>query len=1034
MALSGVHQAIVAVDVEGFSVRTDLHMAAVRRNLYESLEQGFNDAGVPWQACDTSQDRGDGVLILVPPEVTLVCLVDQLPHRLAAALRRNNAIYAAEAQIRLRMAVHVGMIDTDDHGIVGHTVNFVCRMLDAPVLKAVLGASRGVFSLMVSDWFYRQVVAPDPAVRPDTYREVCVGVKEEDLTTAWIRLPDDVVLAGQVMADIDVEIRRHTSAPGWAVTRSARDGERLRDHWDGRLDEAPAPERPALPPAGTRPAARLLGGSQRVLRAVYERVAGRTVAWQSPRELPHEILAFSGRDAEIERLDGLFDGGSRAVAVIDGAAGVGKTALAVHWAHRMAHHFPDGQLYLNLRGFDPHQRPMSPADALRKLLGALGVNAQRIPADLDTQARLFRSVVNGQRLLIVLDNARNAEQVRRLLPGHPTCFVAITSRNKLDGLIARDGAVRVGLDVLTPPDAIGLVSGIVGHGRVEAEPDACAELAKLCGYMPLALRLVAERAATHQEVRLADLAAQLSAEYDRLLDRLSNGDETTGIRTVFSWSYQALPPSAARLFRLLGLHPGPDVSTAAAGALADIDPDRARQTLTVLADAHVLEEVGADRFRLHDLLRMYAAERAMAEESGDDRTEAIRRQLNWYLHSADAAARMLAPQRRRASLARVTGVQQPLVFETYHEALIWFKAERANLVAATRQAEQAGEYAVAWQLPAALLGFFNLRKHWADWISVHNIALPAARKLGDPYAEAWTLNSLGIAYYDLRWFTKAADYFERALQLRQQIEDRYGEGSTLDNLGSTHRKLRRFDEAIGCYERALTMFREISDRHGEGSTLRNLGDAYRGLRRLDEAVDHYRQALFIWRELGDRNGEGRVLNNLGDIHRKLGRFDQAIECYEKALLICREISNRYGEAGVLDHLGDTYQDLGRHDDAIDHYHRALRILEEIGDRFAEGNTLDNLGCAHYKAQNHAAAETHLRQALATRQEINDRRGEAITKHHLGVVLYAMGQHSAAHESWEQAVEMFDDLSERHTVQIRVGFDIDHEDDNSPFES
>jgi tetratricopeptide (TPR) repeat protein len=700
----------------------------------------------------------------------------------------------------------------------------------------------------------------------------------------------------------------------------------------------------------------------------------------------------------------------------------------------MARHFPDGQLYLDLRGFDPHQRPMSPADALRKLLGALGVNAQRIPADLDAQARLYRSVVNGQRLLIVLDNAQNAEQVRRLLPGHPTCFVAITSRNRLDGLVNRDGAVRVGLDVLAPSDAVDLISGIVGQSRVDAEPDACAELAKLCGYMPLALRLVAERGATHTDVRLADLAAELSAEYDRLLDRLSNGDATTGVRTVFSWSYQALPPSAARLFRLLGLHPGPDVSTAAAGALGGIDPEQARHVLDVLANAHVLEEVGPDRFRLHDLLRMYAAERAIAEESGDDRTEAIRRLLNWYLHSADAAARVLAPQRRRTSLARLTGAQRPLAFETYHEALIWFKAERANLVAATRQAEQVGEYAVAWQLPAALLGFFNLRKHWADWISVHNIALPAARKLDDPYAEAWTLNSLGMAYYDLRWFTKAADYFKRALQLRQQIGDRYGEGSTLDNLGNTHRKLHRFDEAIECYQRALTMFREISDRHGEGSTLRNLGDAYRGLRRLDEAVDHYRQALLIWRELGDRDGEGRVLNNLGDIHRKLRRFDQAIECYEKALQICREIDNRYGEAGVLDHLGDTYQDLGRHDDAIDHYQQALRILQEIGDRFAEGNTLDNLGCAHYKAQNHEKAKTHLQQALALRQEINDRRGEVFTRHHLGVVLYATGQHSEAHESWQHALEMFDDLTERHTIQIRVGFEIDHEDDNSPFDT
>jgi tetratricopeptide (TPR) repeat protein len=1043
MPRPGVHRAIVAFDVEGFSSRTDLHQGAARRNLYESLQQGFTEAGIPWDACDTSQDRGDGVLVLVPPDIDHVCLVDQLPHRLAAAVRRNNAIYAAEAHIRLRMAVHAGRIDFDDQGIVGHTVNLVCRMLDAPVLKAVLAASRGVFSLMVSDWFFRQIVQPDPALRPDTYTGVPIGVKEESQTGAWIRLPDDLLLSApdRAMADVDVEIRRYAVASGWVEASSVQDGEELREHWDYPLDERPAlpaADDPALPEE-SRPVQRLRDRLQPFVRTVVGRVVparpGRPPEWHSPRELPHDVRGFCGREAELERLDTLLGAGSPAVGVtvFDGPAGVGKTALAVHWAHRMTGRFPDGQLYLNLCGFDPHQRPMSQADALRKLLGALGVNAPRIPADLDEQTRLYRSVVAGQRLLIVLDNAQSPEQVRRLLPGHATCFVVVTSRNRLEGLIAWDGAVRINLDVLPPPDAVALVSGVVGEVRVASEPDACAELAKLCGYMPLALRIVAERVARHENMRLADLAEELMTEQDRLLDQLSNGDETTAVRTVFSWSYNALPPAAARLFRLLGLHPGPDVSTPAAGALGGVSAVQARQMLDVLAGAHVLEEIGRDRYRLHDLLRIYAAERAMVEESENDRDDAVRRLLNWYLHTADAAARVLAPQRRRAALAKLTGTLEPLTFETYQDALIWFKAERANLVAATRQAEQVGEYAVAWKLPAALLGFFNLRKHWADWISVHKTAVQAARKLADPYAEAWTLNSLGIAYYDLRWFTRAAGYFQQALEIRRRIEDRYGEGSTLDNLGNTLRKLRRFDEAIECYQRALAMFREICDRYGEGSALRNLGGAYRGLRRLDEAADHYRQALHIWRELGERYGEGNTLSNLGDIHRKLGLFDQAIECYGEALLICREIDNRYGEGAVLDNLGDVYDDLERHDDAVDHFNQALRISQEIGDRFAQGNTLDNLGCAEYKAQNLREAERYLRQALALRREIDDRRGEAITKHHLGVVSYAAGQFAEAHELWRQSLEMFDELSEPHTVEVRVGFETDDEVNDSPFD-
>ncbi|RSM75925.1 hypothetical protein DMH04_37080 [Kibdelosporangium aridum] len=1035
MPRPGVHRAIVAVDVEGFSSRTDLLQTAVRRNLYESLEQGFNEAGIPWQDCDTSQDRGDGVLILVPPDIAHVNLVDQLPHRLAAALRRNNAIYAAEARIRLRVAVHVGKIDFDERGIAGHTVNFVCRMLDAPALKAVLAASRGVFTLMVSDWFYHQVVQPDPAIRPDTYREVFVGVKEESMTPAWIRVPDDLLTPTsepvQAMADVDVEIRRYGLPSDSIVASSLHDGEEMREEWGFRPDELPAAAYPALPPAESRP--RLLDRLQPLMRTVVGRVVtpkARIVDWHSPRELPNDIPRFSGRNSELERLDGLVD--KVGVAVIDGPAGVGKTALAVHWAHGMASRFPDGQLYLNLRGFDPHQRPMSPADALRKLLGALGVNAQRIPADLDEQARMFRSVVAGQRVLVVLDNARSADQVRRLLPGRSTCFVVVTSRNRLEDLIAWDGAVRVNLDVLPQPDAIALVTEIVGEQRVAAEPDACAELAALCGYMPLALRIVAERGAGNDDVRLADLVSELSAEKNRVLDQLSNGDGSSAVRTVFSWSYNALHPDAARLFRLLGLHPGPEMSIAAAGALANLPPTQARQLLGTLAGAHMLEEVGRDRYRLHDLLRMYAAECAEAAETEPDRDEAVRRVLNWYLYSADAAARVLAPQRRRAALPSLTGVQEPESFETYHEALTWFKAERANLVAATRQAEQAGEYAVAWKLPAALLGFFNLRKHWADWISVHKIALQATRKLGDLYAEAWTLNSLGIAYYDLRWFTKAAEYFQRALQIRREVGDRYGEGSTLDNLGNTLRKLRHFDDSIECYQRALEMFREISDRYGEGSTLRNLGGAYRGLRRLDEAVDHYRQALQIWRELHEHYGEGLTLSNLGDIHRKLGRSEQALECYERALQICRDIDNRYGEGAVLDNLGDIYEDLDRHKDAILHYNQALRISQEIGDQFAEGNTLDNLGCANYRAGDYEAAQQFLRQALVLREEINDRRGEAITRHHLGVVCAAAGEMVEAHEMWRQALEIFDELTEPHAIQIRVGFDIDEEND-SPFD-
>lgn len=359
---------------------------------------------------------------------------------------------------------------------------------------------------------------------------------------------------------------------------------------------------------------------------------------QRPAQLPHDVAGFTGREAELARLLALLPGGGRAVVIsaIGGAAGIGKTALAVHFAHQVADRFPGGQLYINLRGFDPDHAPLLPSQALAQFLRALGLAPQHLPTEPGEQAALFRSQLADRRMLIVLDNAANIEQVRALLPGAPGCLVLVTSRNRLGGLVARHGAHHIALDALTPAEAIDLLAVTVGAERVAAERGAAAEVARLCGYLPLALRIAAEHITTRPHLTLADLIDDLANE-DRRLDVLTTGDETTAIRMAFSWSYQALPADAAQAFRLLGLHDGPDITTSAAAALTGITAQRVRRLLDVLTTAHLIEQTGRDHYHLHDLLHIYAAERANAEETKQSRAEARHRILAWHLHTPNVA-------------------------------------------------------------------------------------------------------------------------------------------------------------------------------------------------------------------------------------------------------------------------------------------------------------------------------------------------------------------------------------------------------------
>ncbi|MEU9338161.1 BTAD domain-containing putative transcriptional regulator [Streptomyces sp. NPDC048290] len=661
-----------------------------------------------------------------------------------------------------------------------------------------------------------------------------------------------------------------------------------------------------------------------------------------PAQLPGDLLTFVGRRPELDKVRALLPAPGSApstvvISAIGGMAGVGKTALAVHWAHEIADRFPDGQLYLNLRGFDPSGAVVAPGEAIRTFLDALGVPPKQIPAELAAQAALYRTLLDRRRMLILLDNARDAEQVRPLLPGARGCLVIVTSRNRLTGLVVGEGAHPLTLEELTVEEAHDLLARRLGARRLAAEPEATAEIIARCARLPLALAIVAARAAAHPAFPLAAVAAELRDSHGSL-DAFEAGDDdlTTDVRAVFSWSYQALSAPAARLFRLLALHCGPELSAPAAIGLAGLTPKEARRLLGELTRAHLLTEHFPGRYTLHDLLRVYAAERVAAEESTEERDGAVERLLAWYLHTADAAYPLLTPKRPRIPLDPPPEGCRPLEFAGHEQALQWCEDERVNLVGAVQQAAAAGLHGIAWRLPAVLWGFFYLRSHHTDWLDTTRTALVAARAAGD----------------------------------------RAGEARALTDQANALRAATRYDEAVAHLRQAKDLFRELGDTQGRISTVSNLGDAYLQAGRLPEAVDHIRRGLALHRLAGNPWGVSITLANLGDAYQRQGRFSEAVDCLEQALTMLREQRNRWVEGVVLDLLGTVHARLERPTDAIAFYEEALKTHHDVGNRWGEGHTLGNLGDVELASGDPWAARVSWERALEILDEFGhpDARG------------------------------------------------------------
>ncbi len=541
-------------------------------------------------------------------------------------------------------------------------------------------------------------------------------------------------------------------------------GPGLRDLYQQVLEAAPVP-------ATTSPA-RLAGAEPRPV---------------TPRDLPPAVPDFTGRSAELQALTGLLDRpgqqvpGAVVISAIGGTAGVGKTALAVHWAHQVADRFADGQLYANLRGFDPSGNPAAPAEVVRGFLNALAVPPEHIPPTAGAQAALYRSLLAGRQILIVLDNARDEQQCRPLLPASPGSLVIITSRNQLTGLAVDGGAQLLGLDLLNQDEAVQLLTSRIGNPRVAAEPGAVGEIAQLCAHLPLALAVTAARAAARPRFLLTQLAAELRGVPGRL-DALDPGDPTVSVRAVFSWSYQQLSSAAARLFRLLGLHPGPDISAPAAASLAAIGRAQATLLLRELARDCLITEHAPGRYAFHDLLRAYAAGQAQEFDPRPDREAAIGRVLDYYLHTADRGANLLNPAKEPLTLAAPAAGVAPERPADQRQAVAWFEAEHQVLLAAIALAAESGEDRRAWQLSWAMMEYFYWRGYLHERIAIMSGALAAATRIDDTLGQAISLRCLGGAFTSTGSYDQARAHLDRCLPLFQRLGDRHGEARVRRNL------------------------------------------------------------------------------------------------------------------------------------------------------------------------------------------------------------------------------------------------------------
>ncbi|MEU0880961.1 BTAD domain-containing putative transcriptional regulator [Lentzea sp. NPDC005914] len=815
-----------------------------------------------------------------------------------------------------------------------------------------------------------------------------------------------------------------------ALYRGGRQGEamqaydRLRQVLDTELGADPSPE------------IRLL--HQRILRDDPGLSAPATKTRHVPWQLPPDTDPFIGRHDQLRTVDHLAT--TAAVAAIVGTAAVGKTSLAVHWAHGARGRFPDGCLYVDLRGYGP-EPPVPPEQVLAGFLRVLG--ERDLGLDTAELSGRYRTAIADRRMLIVLDNARAADQVRPLLPGTAGCLVIVTSRDDLAGLVVRDGAHRVRLDPMPPHEARALLGRLIGHR------EGIDELAQRCAGLPLALRIVAELAA-QSDTTLADLALAL-ADRQRGLDELdAGGDPRTAVTAVFDWSHQALPPLAARAFELLTRHPGPDFDDYAAAALLGTTPDEAGRLIGQLCRAHLVQRDGAGRFHIHDLLRAYGRRLACT-----DTESALTGLFDYYVHATTLAESTLPLGRGLTPSAAIT---TPPLHDSVHAAR-WLNAERANLVAVTAHCAAQGHHAHACELSQALRPYLDNGHHLTEAVTVYRHALQAARRLDDPARIGAALNNLGGVSMHLGRYAEAIEHLEAALAIRRQIGDRIGEVRTTSNLAGVYNRLGRHREAGEHYQRSLRIARDQGDQAGELLVLLNLAFVHFRLSRFRETVDCHQRALALavllgdrmlqatehcnlglayvhlgrykdsaeslWhaarmcRELGDHQGEGFLSGNLALLHTRLGNHWVAQRHAERALAVHSASGDLASQAAVLGFQGELLLRMNQPAQALRTFRRALSMNQKLGERFQEGQALNGIAAAALAMHRFDQATHHHDAALALTTAIGDCHGRARALEGIGHVRRGTGDLAAAAASWQEAAALYDEIGVPEGKQLRA---------------
>ena len=903
------HRGILAIDIEGFARKpwTDPIRVRLRGRLHGLVDDALAQAQVsPYLT--VRNDIGDGLLLLVHAEVSTARLLHPLITALVSGLVEDNQHASAAERMRLRVVVHAGEILADAHGHTGDDLNHAFRLLNAEVTRAVLASSPvATLVLVVSEVVYQGVVRHAHAgIDPDGWQPVHIHEKET-VARAWVHLP-------------------------------------------GLADQ---PDLPA------------------VLVAPVVGLASPPI----PRELPRPTADFTGRSGELDALCSLLAPDARGatgpgqrmvIGAIDGMGGVGKSALAIQAAHRLADAFPDGQLYVNLQGATPGLEPLAPLDVLSRLLRSLSLEPAAIPADVQEAAARFRSLAAERRLLVVLDDAHSPEQVRPLLPGSPTCGVLITSRQNLAIL---GGTQALHLDLLPPEHALELLGRVAGQHRIAAEPEAAGEVVRKCGRLSLAIRIAGARLAARPTWPVQALADRLADATHRLKE-LTAGQ--LAVRACFDVSLHTLQESpdpidraAAAAFELLGLSDGPEIGLTGAAKLLDQPNPSTQILLERLVDAQLLETPRPGRYRFHDLVRLYARQHATGPHLQCDQLAALTRLIGFYTTTAEHTLPLLDPWRKVAT-TDPRWADGGLEFQDAPAALAWLEAERANLLVAIPQAATTPGMpaGLAGQLTRALFGFFLVRNYWQDGVQANLTALEFARRTQDRAAQTHAHIDLGTLFRLLGRYEEAIACLQSSLAICREIHDRLGLAASLSHLGAVYRLLGRYEEAITSLQASLVLCQEIHDQPIQALNLSNLGIVYRLLGRYEEAITCLQASLDLRRELHDHRGEAASLGKLGLVYGLLGRCEEAITCLQASLVIDRKLGNRWGQAHCLIDLGVVYGLLGRYEEAITSLQASLKLCGELSDQHGQAEALRDLGDALHAVDRDDQARLAWQDALA----------------------------------------------------------------------